>query len=77
MNALRAKFAVRSVTRTQGALELNMAPVVGVAGDENHTWSKYTPSGELRMVITNPGVGEDIAPGAEFYLDLTPATAVS
>lgn len=73
MKTIRAKFTVQSITRTRDALELKMAPVVGAQGDENHTWSKYTPSGELRMLITNPGVGEDIAPGQEYFIDLTPA----
>lgn len=75
MKNLRAKMVVQSVLRTRDALELMMTPVVGVVGDENHTWSKYTPNGELRLLITNPGVGENITPGEEFYVDLTPAAA--
>lgn len=51
-----------------------MAPVYGSdAKPANKDWSKYTPQGELKMTITNPGAIEQFELGKEYYLDFTPA----
>jgi hypothetical protein len=41
-------------------------------GDENKSWSKWTPSLSLTMQVTNPEV--KFEPGKEYYLDFTPAS---
>lgn len=42
---------------------------------ENASFSKYTPSGQISMSITNPNAFGFFAQGAEFYVDFTPAAA--
>lgn len=39
-----------------------------VSGEENKPWSKYTPSGHLTFVVTNPDAPE-LEPG-EYYVEL-------
>lgn len=40
---------------------------------ENESWSKYTPSGQLQMVITNPDATDHFVQGKEYYIDIQPA----
>jgi len=47
-----------------------------VAGPENAPWSKYTPSGELRMQITNPEALSAFEVGVEYFIDITPVLAL-
>lgn len=42
-------------------------------GKENKEWSKYTPSGQLTMTVTNPGAVSKFQVGCEYYLDFTKA----
>jgi hypothetical protein len=79
---VRAKFFVKSLNHmaTPGSdpcAELTMAPVFGSYGDGtiNESWSKWTPSGELKMTITNPAAIAAFEPGKAYYLDFTPADA--
>jgi hypothetical protein len=70
--AIRAKFMVHSVTKFHGGGEaIHAQPVYGDS-PENKTWSQYTPSGELRLAITNPDACGQLAPAQEFYVDITP-----
>lgn len=39
----------------------------------NADWSKWTPSGELKLCITNPDAFNQLHTGKSFYVDLTPA----
>ena len=52
--------------------QVHLIPVYG-DGEENKTWSKWTPSGEVRLFITNPSAIDQFEPGKEFYVDFTPA----
>lgn len=65
--AVKARFWVQSVKKTAAsggdvAREVILAPVIragGLPGAEgNVNWSKYTPSGEIRLVITADAAGE-------------------
>lgn len=74
---IRAKFRVQSVKRAdygQGSVseEIVAGPVVG-GSDENRSFSRATPSGELKLTITNPDAFGFFVAGAEIYLDVTPA----
>lgn len=40
--------------------------------DEDNTYAKFTPSGELRMTINNPALVGVYEEGDTFYLDFTP-----
>lgn len=74
---LRAKFQIQSVKQSvdnTGAItqvEIDGHPVYG--GEENAVWSKATPSGSLKLYISNPGAFGALVVGKEYYLDFTPA----
>lgn len=71
-SVLRAKFRCVSVLVGEEFRELTLVPVYGESGSANAQWSKWTPSGELKMRIDNPKAFDVIEVGKEFYLDLTP-----
>lgn len=49
-------------------------PVFGGKDDEaNREWSKWTPSGEIRLSITNPAAYEMFKLGKAYFVDFTPA----
>lgn len=76
---MRAKFEVRDVsTPYEGAEELTFSAVTDKPFDpdgmsDDNSFSKWTPSGELRMVVTNPNLLGKLEIGQKFYLDFTPA----
>jgi hypothetical protein len=75
---VRAKFQCLEVkhlhqTDPNGVhVEVRLAPVYG-NGEDNKSWSKWTPAGELKMTITNPSAAEQFDIGKTYYLDFTPA----
>lgn len=42
-------------------------------GGDNVEWSKYTPSGELTMVITNPDAFGQFVVGQDYFLEIRKA----
>lgn len=70
---VRAKFKVTSVTHHEG--EQAEVKLTAVHGNDNRTWTKWTPSGELRLSITNPGATEQFKPGACVFIDFSEAPA--
>lgn len=42
-------------------------------GAGNGSWSKWTPSGDLSISITNPAAHGKFVDGEEYFLDFTPA----
>jgi hypothetical protein len=76
--SVRAKVRVSEVLKPsnsdgQHAEEVTMFPVYGKDGSENANWSKATPSGLIRLYISNPGAWDQFHVGDEFYLDFTEA----
>lgn len=78
---VRAKFFINKIElynepRDSGTVYLQ--PVYGNS-EENKSWSKATPSGELRMFISNPEAfavfKEAYDNKKSFYLDFTEAPA--
>ncbi|MGO7149000.1 hypothetical protein ACCS52_26550 [Rhizobium ruizarguesonis] len=74
---VRAKFRCLSVTHfadngPETQAEIRFHAVYGT-GEENKSWSKWTPSGELKMMVTNPSAIEAFELGKSYYLDFTPA----
>lgn len=52
---------------------VKLQAVYGKEGDENHQWSKWTPSANFIIAIANPGAMGKLSSGHEFYVDFTPA----
>lgn len=42
-------------------------------GEENRSWSKYTPSGSIEMWVTNPAAFEQFEEGKDYILTFEPA----
>lgn len=75
---VRCKVRVTQVVKTcsnygQGSIESNQVVMQPVAGVENATWAKYTPSGEIKFYINNPEAFEAFEVGTFFFVDFSPA----
>lgn len=84
MVRMRAKFkvdAINASTSTDGSVSsesISMSPVFadnyGPNGEnEDNDFARYTPSGNLQMVITNPALFDTMVVGEKYYLDFTKA----
>ena len=75
MATVRAKFKLESVMHTVGSREVTLTPVYSnVPESENKSFWDATPSGTIKMWITNKSAWpafENL--GQEFYVDFTPA----
>lgn len=49
-----------------------MSPVT-VDTEENKSWSKYTPGGQLTIHVSNPAAFEQFEQGKEYFIDIQPA----
>lgn len=65
--AVKARFWVQSIKKTtvsggNVAREVFLQPVVRAGGqpgaEGNVDWSKYTPSGDMRLMVTADGAGQ-------------------
>jgi len=75
---MRAKLQIATVTRNVGCEQLKFHAVCPPSFDkdglhEDSTFSKYSPSAELSISITNPTLLGKFNPGDKFYVDFTPA----
>lgn len=74
---MRAKMVVRSVERGETYERITFSAVTGGkpygpnGENEDNTYSRYTPSAELTMSITNPNLIGTMKAGDTFYLDFT------
>ena len=80
MSTIRAKFRCTKVQRIQtcnpDGTYLQMSEEIeltAVYGGTNEAWSKWTPSGQLRMTINNPNTQGKITPEKCYYIDLIEA----
>jgi hypothetical protein len=55
------------------AADIRMVPVYDDGNPENKSWSKWTPSGEIRLFVTNPEAIKQFEPGKSYFVDFTPA----
>jgi hypothetical protein len=39
----------------------------------NEDWSKYTPAGDIRMQVINPGVFNQLEQGGEYFVEFSQA----
>lgn len=82
MSQVRAKMRVMAITPfhsgnpNEQIAEVRLHPVYADDGP-NKSWSKATPSGEIRMTITNPEAVSFFEPGKEYFVDFTPADEIS
>jgi hypothetical protein len=72
--SVRAKFYVRAIETYSHPPQSGMVKLSAVMGttDDNKSWSKYTPSGSIEMMIDNPPAFHQFHAGDEFYVDFTP-----
>ncbi len=75
---MRAKMQVSKVERFQGTDRITCNAVAAKSypadgSDEDNTYAKFSPAGELTLSIANPVLLGKIEPGQKFYLDFTPA----
>ncbi|MEV4096985.1 hypothetical protein [Streptosporangium saharense] len=73
----RAKFRCQSVesfsVSPEGQRAYRFTAEYDTSVPEERRYAKYTPSGEFRIVVTNPDVSFEL--GASYYLDITPVEA--
>jgi len=69
---VRAKFKCVSVTNSDTEGGKRYFFDAAVEGEENKSWSKWTPSGRLEVTITNPDA-QKFEAGKCYYLDFSPA----
>lgn len=71
---VRAKFQCNSINKSpdNSSAVVNLMAVT-TGSTENESWSKYTPSGQLQMVISNPAAFEQFEQGKEYFIDIQPA----
>jgi hypothetical protein len=44
-----------------------------VAGDDNKSWSQWTPFGQISMNVTNPAALAHFVPGQEYFVTFNAA----
>jgi hypothetical protein len=70
---VRAKFIVSSIQHIHSSevcAEITLRAVWG-DGKGNEAWSKATPQGELKMMITNPTAIDEFFLGKPYFLDIS------
>ncbi|MFC6080898.1 hypothetical protein [Sphaerisporangium aureirubrum] len=73
----RAKCRCQSIEMFAGAdqRKIRFTPEYDASVPEDQRYARYTPSGELWLMVTNPAV--DFRPGQSYYLDFTPVEETS
>lgn len=73
MKTLLAKFKVGSTTNFgNDNVEANLSPVISDS-PENKSFSKYTPSGAIKLHITNPDAVGFFEPAEEYFVQFSKA----
>ncbi len=81
MSNMRAKMVITGVeVHKEGESETLKFSAVCKSGcyeeggfDENNTFSTYTPSADLKMLVNNPALAGKFEVGEEYYLDFVKA----
>lgn len=83
MGAVKAKFVCNRIelnayrgqdgTKYPQPPVVHLAPVTGAEGEDKAFWDA-TPSGEMKMTITNPSAAEFFQAGDAYYLTFEPAS---
>jgi len=81
MPKMRAKFRIQTVTQMEGCEVIKMAAVAKTGpypedgSDEDNTYAKFSPQGNLELTVANPALLGQFKAGDKYYLDFTLATA--
>lgn len=73
MRTMRAKLQVMSITDHRPDSDQIDLSMMAVGGDEDNTFSRWTPSAHLTMTIKNPALFDSFHIGQKFYVDFTVA----
>lgn len=80
MTNMRAKMRVSNIVKHEGGNEtLHFSAVAKSDGypqdgsDEDNSYARWSPSGELRLEVANPALWGKFALDERFYLDFTKA----
>lgn len=79
MADMRAKMVINEVKRYEHSEQLSMSAVPKPNGydtdglDEDNTFAKFSPSGQLTLTVANPALFGKFNPGEKYYLDFTKA----
>lgn len=68
---VRCKFVCESKTLTCQGASVVLVPVTR-GSKENEEFFKYTPFGKFEMGTINPVAAEQLEPGKEYYIDISP-----
>lgn len=72
--ATRAKFNCQTITQyTGGSREVTLSAVTSAGSAENESFWNATPSGQVKLTISNPKAQEFFEVGKSYYLDFTEA----
>ena len=77
MTVMRAKMKRVHADRHENVENLRFVAVAksggypADGGDEDNTFAKFSPSGELKLTVANPALLGKLNPGEGYYLDFT------
>lgn len=73
MKCIAVKAACDITGKDAQAVDVWLQPVfAGADEDANKSWSKWTPSGEVKLQITNPEASSQFKVGRDYFVDFTP-----
>jgi hypothetical protein len=71
--SVRAKFRVTEKSpQGDNGVSITLEAVTN-GNEENKSFFKWTPSGQIRMGVVNPAAADQFEVGKECYVDFTPA----
>ena len=65
--SVKAKFECFNIEEFDESKTVYLQAVIG-GSDENKEWSKWTPSGNISMNISNPAAYDKFVVGKEYYV---------
>ena len=74
--SVRAKFKVDVISLTKDGASVILSPVIS-GSKENDKFYKWTPSGKLELTTVNRSISDQLFPGQEVYIDITPADSAT
>jgi hypothetical protein len=73
MIMVRAKFTVVEKTETADAsFSVRLTPIIN-GSEENKSFYKWTPGGQIQLSTINKDAAEQLQPGKSYYVDFTKA----